>query len=190
MKAYFLGLAAQFTNPMTAIAQILGFIPIILGFFIFRKNTRSKSIVLKATSDLISVLHFALLGQWTGCAINAVNVFRGICFYQKGRRPWASGIWMPIIFCAATVASSILSWAGPKSLLAMIGTCLGVMGYWCKSPENLRKFNFAGISLWTIYGVIVFSVPTIVGNLISLISITITQIRVSREKKEKCYDYH
>ena len=37
MTAYFQELAASFAHPVTAIAQILGFIPVFLGFFIFGK---------------------------------------------------------------------------------------------------------------------------------------------------------
>lgn len=188
METYFAELAAQFTRPVTAIAQVLGFIPIILGFFIFRNISRRTSIAIKAGSDFISAIHFLLLGQWTGCVINGINTLRGICFAQRGKYTWASGIWMPILFCAATVAGTCLGWTGPESLLPMIGSCLAVIGYWCKEPKHLRKFNFAGIFLWTIYGVITFSVPTVVGNIISLTSIVITELRMMRQKKEEDHD--
>lgn len=188
MESYFINLADQFTQPVTAIAQLLGFIPIILGYFIFRTNSRRTSITIKAVSDFVSVIHFFLLGQWTGCAINCVNIFRGICFSQRGRYSWASGIWMPVLFCAATAVGSLLSWTGLESLLPMLGTCLGVVGYWCQKPGHLRKFNFAGIFLWTIYGMITFSVPTVIGNVISLISIILTELRIKRQKKEENHD--
>jgi len=176
MTAYFEQLAASFTHPVTAIAQILGFVPVILGFFIFRNVSRRTSIVIKAVSDFLSAVHFLLLGAPTGCAINAVNTLRGICFAQKGRQKWADGIWMPILFCCATAVSTALSWAGLISLLPLFGSCLAVVGYWCSKPSHLRRFNFAGIFLWTIYGFITLSVPTIVGNTISLISIVKTEI--------------
>lgn len=184
ITAYFEELAAQFTNPVTAFAQVLGFIPVFLGFFIFRSNKRSTIITTKAVSDCISSLHFLLLGEATGCAIGCVNIFRSLCFSQKGKRAWASGIWMPIIFCGLTVGSSLLSWTGPESLLPMIGSCLAAMGYWCTNTAYLRLFNFIGLSFWVVYGVIVFSVPTMVQNTISIVSIAITQFRVSKAKSE------
>ena len=178
---YFQELAAQFTHPVTATAQILGFIPVILGYFIFRYNNRIVSITIKAVSDFMSAVHFLLLGQVTGCAINCVNTVRGVCFAQKGRQKWASGIYMPILFCVFTVGCSLLSWNGLLSLLPMLGSCLAVIGYWCKDTSALRRFNFAGIFLWLIYGIFTFSVPTMVGNVISLFSIIKTELRVYRE---------
>ncbi len=182
MIQYFEELAAQFQNPVTAVAQVLGLIPVLLGFFIFRNVRRNTSIVIKAVSDFLSAVHFLLLGEATGCAINFVNTFRGICFAQKGRHQWASGIWMPIAFCLFTTVSTLISWTGWESLLPLLGSCLAVVGYWCKKPRHLRRFNFAGIFLWTVYGVITLSVPTMVGNIISLTSIALTEIRTAQKK--------
>ena len=184
MQAYFSELAAQFQNPVTAIGQILGFIPIILSYFVFHYDKRSTTIAIKATSDAVSALHFLLLGATTGLAINCVNVVRGICFSQKGRKKWASGIYMPILFCAATVTSSLLGWTGWESLLPMVGSSLAVMGYWCINTSHMRLFNLVGSSLWVIYGVIVFSVPTILQDTILVVSILQTEIRHRKEIAE------
>ena len=185
MIEYFRELAAQFTSPVTAIAQILGFAPLILSWFIFRAKSRGGSIALKSVSDGFSALHFFLLGEWTGCLINCINTVRGVLFAQKGKRRWANGFYLPVGFCLVTVGASILGWTGPESLLPMVGSCLAVIGYWQTRQSRLRRFNFAGIFLWLIYGFITLSIPTIVGNIISLTSITVSEIRDARAKKEE-----
>ena len=185
MIEYFNELAAQFTNPVTAIAQLLGFVPLILSWFIFHAKTRVKSIAIKAISDAFSAVHFLLLGKWTGCTINCINTVRGVLFYQKGRHKWASGIILPIGFCLVTVGFSILGWTGLESLLPMVGSCLAVVGYWQTSQRALRRFNFAGIFLWLVYGVITFSVSTVIGNTISLVSIVVSEVREAREERKK-----
>ena len=185
MIEYFRELAAQFSDPVTAIAQILGFVPLFLSWFIFRARSRRGSIALKSVSDGFSAVHFFLLGEWTGCVINCINTVRGALFSQKGKRAWASGFYLPVGFCLVTIGFSCLSWAGPKSLLPMLGSCLAVIGYWQTSQSRLRRFNFAGIFLWLIYGFITLSIPTIVGNIISLTSITVSEIRDARAKKEE-----
>ena len=181
---YFKQVGQQFCHPLTATAQILGFIPVGLAFFIFRSDRRMTIIGLKALSDFLSAVHFLLLGQITGCAVNAVNVFRGLCFAQRGHRKWASGLWMPVAFCFFTVISSLFSWAGPISLLPTAGSCLAVVGYWSAEPRRLRYFNLAGISLWTVYGLCTLSVPTVVGNAISIGSILCTELRHHRNGRQ------
>ena len=180
---YFLDMAEQFTNPVTAIAQILGFIPMFMSFFVFYFNNRIVSITIKAVADFLSSVHFLLLGQATGCAICGVNALRDVIFAQKGKYKWASGVWMPLIFGVFTVCSSILGWTGPESFLPMIGSCFVVTGYWCQDMSRMRKINFVGIFLWFIYGIATLSVSTIVGNLISLVSIILTEIRVRKHKE-------
>lgn len=185
MQAYFSELAAQFQNPVTAIGQIIGFIPMILAYFVFHYNNRTTSICIKAVSDGISAVHFLLLGQPTGFAINCVNTLRGICFSQKGRHAWASGIWMPILFCCFTTFSSLLGWTGWESLLPLFGSCLAVIGYWNADPHRLRLFNLAGISLWVIYGVITMSISTVIHNCIAIVSIVRTEWSLAAQKNHQ-----
>lgn len=188
MIAYFESLAAQFTNPVTAIAQCVGFVQMFLGFFVFRNISRRASISIKAVCDALAAIHFALLGQWTGCVVCGINVSRGLCFSQRGIRKWASGIYMPVIFCILTVGGSLLSWTGWESLLPMAGSCLAVIGYWCKDTGRLRLFNLGGISLWLIYSVITLSVSSILGNIVYICSILLTILRLARKNKETDHD--
>jgi len=184
MIEYFENLAAQFAHPYTAVAQMIGFAFMILGFFAFRNISRNATITIKAICDTLAVVHFAMLGQWTGSVVCGVNIARGICFSQRGVRKWASGIYMPVIFVALTIGGSLLGWTGWESLLPMVGSCLAVIGYWCKDTKKLRLFNLIGISLWLVYGIITLSVSTMIGNAVYIVSILLTMIRVARNKEE------
>lgn len=184
MIEYFQNLGAQFANPYTAIAQLIGFGFMILGFFVFRNISRNATIAIKTVCDGLAAVHFAMLGQWTGCIVNGINIGRGICFAQRGKRKWASGLYMPILFIILTIGGSLLGWTGWESILPMVGSCLAVMGYWCKNTAMLRLFNLVGISLWLVYGVIVMSVPTIIGDVVYIVSILLTMIRTHIQKEE------
>ena len=176
MISYFQDLAAQFTDPVKAIAQLLGLIPMVLGFFVFYFNDRKKTLRVKTVCDTLFSLHFFLLGQWTGGAVCVVNAFRGLAFAQRGKGKWNSNWFLPVLFCVLTVGGSLLGWTGIKSLLPMTGSVLAVIGYWCNDTKKLRRFNFAGISLWLIYAVITMSVSAIISNCVYLVSILRTEI--------------
>jgi uncharacterized membrane protein len=47
-----------FSSPRDIIAQIIGFIPLLLSYFVFLKSDRRKIILYKACADLFSALHF------------------------------------------------------------------------------------------------------------------------------------
>jgi hypothetical protein len=184
MVSYFQNLAAQFTNPVTAIAQILGFIPMILGFFVFYFNNRKRALVVKTICDALFVVHFCLLSQWTGAVVSVVNTVRGVLFSQRGKNPYLSMLWVPFLICGLTVGGSLLSWSGPLSLLPMFGSCLAAIGYWCNDTRWMRKFNLVGISLWWVYAVLTMSVPSILNNTVYIVSILRTEIVLLLQKRK------
>jgi hypothetical protein len=75
------------------------------------------------------------------------------------------------------MASTALSWQGPKSLLPMTGTCLAVLGFWCTDVRNIRKFNLPGTILWLIYAILIGSVSSIICNVVTVCSIVTAEIR-------------
>ncbi len=175
-------LIAQFSTTQTAIAQIIGFVPMVLSYFVFYFNNRKAIITTKAISDLLWMIHFLMLGAYSGALTNAVCAVRGVVFSQRGKKKWTSSIAVPIIFCIFTLSVTLVSWAGPKSLLPVVGSCLGILGFWCDDPKNIRKFNLPALVLWLIYGILTLSLSTIVCNVVSIVSIIITEIKVRKEK--------
>jgi hypothetical protein len=172
----------QFSNSVTAIAQIIGFVPMVLSYFVFHFNNRKAIITTKAISDLLWMIHFLMLGAYTGAFTNAVCAVRGFVFAQRGKKKWASGMIIPIIFCIFTLSVTLISWSGFKSLLPVIGSCLGIIGFWSNDSKNIRKFNFPGLVLWLIYGILTLSLSTIICNIVSITSIIITEIKLRRSK--------
>ena len=163
-------LFSGFDSPRDIIAQIIGFIPILLSYFIFSASNRRKIILYKACSDFFSAVHFFMLGAFSGGAINAVNVLRNIIFSQKDKK-WASSNLIPAVFMVFTFVCAQPTFEGIKDLLPIIGSWLAILGFWQNDVTRLRVLNLAGISLWLIYGIITVSVPTIIYNVISIVAI-------------------
>lgn len=166
------------------IAQILGFVPLILSYFIFFFNDRRKMIITKTVSDILWTIHMIMMGAVSGAIVNGICIIRGLVFLNKEKVKKA-GIFVPILFSAVILISSALSWDGIISILPAIGSTLGVIGYWCNKPENMRRVIFPGLVLWTIYTISVFSVSGIINNAISIISIIMTEIRYRKTLKKE-----
>lgn len=162
------------------IAQILGFVPLILAYFVFFFNDRRKMLITKTVTDILWTVHLIMMGAVSGAIINGICIVRGIAFLNKEKVKKA-GIIVPILFSAVMLISSALSWNGIISLLPAIGSTLGVIGYWCNKPENMRRVIFPGLVLWLIYCISVGSVPSTINNAISIISIIITEIRCRKK---------
>ena len=176
-------LVAEFSDPRNAVAQCIGFIPLILSFFTFLSAKRRRIFAVKTATDLLWALHFFLLGEYVGGAINAVNTVRNVVFSQKGKKKWASHTAVFVLFCILIAAAALIRWKDWYSILPMLGSLLAATGFWCSSPRNIRKFNLPALSLWLIYGIIVGSISTVLCNLLSLTSLFIAEIKDRKDKK-------
>lgn len=176
--------SSAFATPRNVIAQIIGILPLSLSFFIFTQKTRSKVLVLKSISTFLAVVHFIVLGKTTGALINSVLTVRGIVFSQRGKKGF-SGIHIPIIFIAFTILSAIPDFRGIENLLPMTGSCISIIGFWQNDLHRLRWFNLVGVSLWLVYGVCSFSVPSILTNTITIFSIIYALIKEHKDQKTK-----
>lgn len=161
-----------FSDTRSAIAQVIGFVPLILAMFTYVQTNREKIIFVKVCSDLLWVAHFFALGEWTGGMINAVNAVRGVVFSQR-HKTWAQSSVIPVLFCTFTVVCALPGFEGVKSLLAMIGSCLGVIGFWQLDVRRLRLFTLVGVTLWVAYGIWTVSIPAIISNSMSICSIVL-----------------
>ena len=175
-------LISEFSNPFNAIAQIVGIIPLVLAFFTFLSNDRRRVIGIKITSDLLWMIHFLMLGEVVGGAVNGVNTVRNIVFSQKGHRRWASRTYILVVFCILIALTSLLRWQEWYSFLPMIGSILAAIGFWCSDTQNIRKFNLPAVSLWLVYGIMTGSISCTVCNLFSIASILVAWKKKDREE--------
>lgn len=164
------------------IAQIVGFVPLILALFVFIHNSRKKIIFFKTCTDFLWAIHFLLLGELSGGVINIINTMRNLVFSQKGKK-LTSNKYIPILFCLLISICTIITAEGIKSIFPLVGSCLATIGFWQNSPKRIRFFNFLGVLLWLVYGFLTLSFSTILSNIISITSILLPTIIKKRDDK-------
>ena len=143
---------------MNIIAQTAGVLGTAMIFVSFIARKRRSILLGKFTADILWMIHYLLIGAYSGAALNVL---------------------------ALTVGSCILTWEGALSLLPMIGSCCAVVSYWCTKPLHIRLLAIPAQSLWMIYGGLHGSIPTMVSNVIAMTAIGIGLYRdVKGMKKE------
>ena len=176
---------AEFSDPLNAVAQIIGIIPLTLAFFTFLSNDRRRVIGIKITTDLLWTLHYFLLGEVVGGAVNAINTGRNVVFSKKGHRRWASRTYILVIFCILIALTSLLRWQEWYSFLPMLGSILAAVGFWCSDAENIRKWNLPATSLWLVYCLITGSISGTLCNVLAISSILVAWIKKGRKNGMK-----
>lgn len=177
-----MSLETMFATPESAVAQVLGFLAMLLGFAMYAFHTRGRILLAKLAADALWVGHYLLLGASSGALINGVNMVREGVFYHKAKK-WASNLAWPFLFLALNLLMTALSWQGAISLLPMVGSSLNVLGLWCSDPKHMRLISIPALTAWLIYSVTVGSLWSLLVNGASICSAVYGLLRDARQKR-------
>lgn len=165
-----------FSSPQAIVAQCFGFGAMLIAFVIYAFRDRRKILFSKMIADALWVVHYALLGGYSGAIINCVNVVREGVFYHKDQK-WAQHPLWPLLFVGANIVSVCLTWAGTISLLPLFGSCINVLALWCTNTVHLRWLSLPALTAWLIYAILIGSLSSTLVNAISIGSILFSFVR-------------
>ncbi|MGN1345941.1 MAG: YgjV family protein [Eubacteriales bacterium] len=157
---------------MNVVAQIAGILGTTVIVFSFIARKRRAILLYKFIADLLWMVHYLLIGAYSGAALNVLALGRETVFYNKDKK-WASSRFWLYLILILTVGSCVLTWEGALSLLPMLGSICAVISFWCTKPLHIRLLAIPAQGLWLIYGILHHSLPGIASNLIALTSIGI-----------------
>lgn len=175
-------LLLQTGGAVNTIAQIIGVVAVAVSCVIFLGRKRRTILISKFTADVLWFLHYFLIGAYSGAALNVLALGRESVFYNKEKK-WASHRFWLFLFLILTIASCLMTWEGPISLLPMIGSCSAVVSFWCTKPIHIRLMAIPAQVLWLIYGIVHFSLPGFICNTMALVTIGIGLWQDVRESK-------
>ncbi len=165
--------------------QVLGIITVFIGFLTYIQKTRKNILKVKILTDAISVPQNFLLNATSGGILCAIAVFRGIVFYYKGEKKWASFKFWLYIFAALMLFSPFISGQGLLGFLPGIGSVLAVFGFYNSNPQVTRLLAGLGTVLWLIYAVIMGNIGSTINSAITIVSVVIGLIKGVINKKNE-----
>lgn len=165
------------------IAQCIGLLGFLSAIISFQNNDRQKILILQILANILFSIHFFMLGSITGSALNLVSIFRGVIFYKRDYRKWANHILFMYLFIALFSIVGLATYKNLFSLLPILGTTIGTVGLWVKSPRKIRFIMITASPCWLIYNIYIHSIAGILTESFSLVSIAIAIIRFEVVKK-------
>ena len=149
------------------IAQSIGVVAMALTILCYQLKKRSHILVMQYTGNALWVVHYFLLGSFTGLIMNALNVVRGI-IYSIDKRWAKSNVWI-VVFCAASITLGILFFQAWYSVLPIIGTVIATIALRIPDENTLRKVYIFSVPPWIVYNALVRSVPGVISATFTLI---------------------
>ncbi len=166
------------------LGQILGFVAIILGFLTFQMKSRDKLVLIQIAATFAFVLHYLLIGAYSGMALNAVAMVRNIVFYYIGKNKPVPQV-CSILFAVLLGVMGIVSWHAWYSVFSVAGLLINSYCMSFSDPQKIRKSILVASPLVLIYNCFVFSIGGIIYESIAVISSVIGIVRTHKADASK-----
>ncbi len=172
------------TGSKGIVAQIIGFVAMTLIVLSFQQKSRKGILIMQLVAEIFWVLHFGLIGAYTGMALNMLGVVRCYVYANRETKKWANSEAIPYIFFALSIVVGILSWKNMYSLLPMAAVCITSFVLWSNKAHIIRYFSYPGCICWLIFNMVSGSYAGIATEVFNLSSITVGIIRFDIGKKK------
>jgi hypothetical protein len=165
------------------IAQIIGFIGLLLGVLSFQQKQRKGILLFQILASGVYFFHFLLLGALTGAVMNILGAARNWVFYHQDK-PWAGKVIWLYFFLIAYAISTLLTWKNPSSILPLIGMYAGTVSYWLKNPKSIRLVILFSPPCWFTYNLIAGSIPGMLTEIFTAVSVIVAIVRFDLRKQQ------
>lgn len=146
--------------------QSVGFVALGLTLLVYQTNSRRSMLNLQFASCALYVVHFFLLGAYTGAALNVVGGIRSYVFNRDlGHRLRVA---VPIFFMALFAVAGAVTWQGYVSLLPVLASFGGTLAFWQKNPRTIRLISLISPPLWLAYNILVGSYAGVLSEILLL----------------------
>lgn len=166
------------------IAQILGFITIILGFAAYQVKTDKQLLVVNLLDCGVFAAHYFLLGAIPGAVLNSVGVFRSLVYYHKDKSFYKPRLF-PVIFAFLMLIlgiwSSVLAGDGIHAVLVIAGLVINTLCLSFKNPQKIRVSVLVTCPMVLIYDIIVSSWGGAIYESVAIVSAIIGLIRYRKK---------
>ena len=160
--------------------QGFGLVAAILGISAVQWKRRSTILFILLVANVFWVIHFSLLGAYSGSALNLAGMIVIAVFFifdNRSTRPqWLVGACIVLMIMAG-----LLTWDGWVSLLPTLGMIAGTVAISQINEQRIRVLSIATSILWLGYNVIVLSYVGAVKEIITILSTLIALWRFRRQ---------
>lgn len=161
--------------------EIIGVIAIGASMLIYQQKTRKKLLLSKGIADTLWIIHYLLLGGYTGAAITGIALVRGVVFYKTEKR--SKGILLG--FLTASVICTAITWGDVFSLFPAAASLMAVFSFWLGIPKVSRLMCFPISSCMLIYGLHNGSLSVMINECLAMVSALLGLIRMDGTGKDK-----
>lgn len=144
------------TSVSFFLIQLLGLAGSLIAITALQSGSRKKILSLQVLCCVLWVVHYGLLGAWTGVLINLIGLGRAaVCACND--RPWAKNpLWLAL-FLVCYGVSPLLTWDGAYCLLLGGAMMLTTVALWVHDMRLTRLLFLLNSPLMLLYNLMACS---------------------------------
>lgn len=162
------------------ISQFFGFLAFGISILAYHKNKKEKILENMVISNILNLIHYLLLGAYTGCITKSIAIFRDFFIIVKDKNQKYNKNLFLYFFIIIYIIISIITYKNIWSILPLVAATIYLIPIWNGDKKVVKQTALVCYFLWLIYNVFVFSIAGIISNIVSIVS---TSIAVYNEKK-------
>ena len=171
---------------MRYFATALGLCAVALFVFSYQLKTRRSIILVNALSRVLYVAQYILLGAFDGALLDVTAFFVSLLCGQTERGFVKKHYVLAIVLAnLAIVGVGMLSYQNFFSLLPILGVIFETLALWLKKESHIRVASLLGAPFWLIYNWHSTAYGSMIGNIITLVSLSVAILRYDIFKKNK-----
>ena len=159
------------------VAQLIGVVAMCSLFYTYQQKDRKQILLGKLVADASWGIHYLLLGAYAGMIPNFVAIVREFVFMQRGKKKWASGIWVPIFFIIVNFSIGVWTFKVWYNVLPIVGTMVVAVALWIKNPKITKMILFPVAVAFLIYNIFIGSYIGVINEIVGLFSLILYFIR-------------
>lgn len=171
-------------NPRLVLGNAVGFISAVFGFLSYQAKTPKKLLQLQCWLVVAAVVSYAILGAWSGMALNIVCLLRNFTYAAKEKKPFSSK-WWPYIMALVIGGVGAISWQGAISLLVIIPLMINTVVLGWGDNTKLRQSILLTSTMVLIYDWFFRAYFSMLMEAMAIVSSVIGLIRFRKSKKQQ-----
>ena len=176
------------------IANLFGVLAVALFVLSYQLKSRQNLIIMNAASRILYVSQYLLLGAFEGALLDVVAlVVTLLCKNRDSKFIKKHFLLTVILSNLFIIGSGMTVYVNIFSLFPILGVIFETLALWPKKEKNIRLLSLLGAPFWLAYNLICLAYGSAIGNVITLVSITVSIIRydiLKRQRKDDTKEIH
>ena len=169
---------------MKIFAMIIGVVAVTVFLLSFQQKTRGRIIALNATSRVLYILQYLLLGAISGAVLDVIGIaaslLAGVKRHPKFKRYMK--LLVPAVFLVYLVTGA-LTYKSYVDLFSLAGVIIHSWALFLDDEKKIRVISLVGSPFWLAYNISNLAIGSALGDTLSICSIIIAMFRYDIPRK-------